>query len=250
MQDEGWVKIHRKIWSNPLMKNNNYLAVWIWLLTHAEYRDENEAGSVFWEGKKIKLRKGELSCGLFLIAEEIGTTKSTVERALNAFSNENQIEKRAGNKFTLVLVKNWEQYQDKRETNGKQTGNERETNGNIYKKIRSKEYKNIRNKKEDNTELIAAAAAAPAEIVSVFEVFKALAVPNYGNKTHRKAVEELTKSYGIEKVLAAAQYALSIQNEKYAPIITNPYQLKVKFGELVAYKARQDKNSKSLVAEI
>lgn len=238
MTDDGWVKIHRKIWENPWMRNLNYLAVWVWLLTHAEYRDEG-AGSVIWEGKRYVLKKGELSCGLYQISEDTGVSKSSVERALKVFSDEGQIEKRAGNKFTLVLVKNWERYQSTRETDGKQMGNERESSGNILKNIRNKEIKNTN-----------IAAVPAAETVSVFEVFKVLAEPSYGNITQRKSIEELIKIYGIEKTLAAAKYAVSVQADKYAPIITNPYQLKSKFGELVAYKARTEKQQPNLVAEI
>lgn len=123
---------------------------------------------------------------------------------------------------------------------------EPQTTATIKKELEGIEVK----KEESNTELIAS-AIAPAEIISVFEVFKVLAAPAYGNKTQRSAVEELIKAYGLEKTLNAATYAVLVQNEKYAPIITNPYQLKTKFGELVAFKSRQDKNgNKSLVAEI
>ncbi len=123
-QDEGWVKLHRKIWHNPWMKNPSYLVVWIWVLTHAEYREEDDpdVGSYLLSGDRIKLRPGELTCGMKEIAKEIGTSRSTVVRAMNVFEKEGQIEQRANTKFTLITVKKWKEYQEKRTTGDTTSG--------------------------------------------------------------------------------------------------------------------------------
>lgn len=172
-----------------------------------------------------------------------------------------------------VHVKNFERHQVARGSEKVQKGvasAKKEVPADIWKKIEN--YSNTKPKKyrvSNPTDSIStldsdsdldldidsdpnlALAIAHADIVSVFDIFKPLAEPNYGNKTQRSAIEELIKSYGLPKTLAAAKFAVAIQSEKYAPVITNPYQLKTKFGELVAFKARQDKNgTKSLVAEI
>ncbi len=241
----GWVAVHRQLWDNPTLCNPNYLVVWLWILTHAEYNDPSKAESITWKGETRKLKKGEFTFGAYRIAEETGVSRGSTERAIQRFISEEQIEVLPSHSFSLGFVKNWEKYQPHR---GAYQALSEEPTEELSEDI-YKNNKNIKKKEEKNTELIAPATAS-AEIVSVFEVFKVLAAPNYGNKTHRKAVEEMIGSYTFEKTLAAAKYAVSIQNEKYAPMITNPYQLKAKFGELVAFKARQDKSPKSLVAEI
>lgn len=66
---------------------------------------------------------------------------------------------------------------------------------------------------------------------------------NYGNKTQRKALEEMVTKFGEEKVRATIIYAVSISGQKYAPTITTPYQLKEKLGELIAFQKRESNKS-------
>lgn len=79
------------------------------------------------------------------------------------------------------------------------------------------------------------------EVAEVIDVFKKSVNPtiNFNHKTYRKSSEELIKQFGKEIVLRAAQFAVSIHGEQYAPIIGNPYQLKLKWPELVAFKRKQ-----------
>lgn len=65
---------------------------------------------------------------------------------------------------------------------------------------------------------------------------------NYANKTERKAVESLLKQFSMEELIKIIKYAISIQNEKYAPIITTPFQLKEKLAKLKIYWRRNKRN--------
>lgn len=65
---------------------------------------------------------------------------------------------------------------------------------------------------------------------------------NYGNKTQRKALEDMVKKFGFEKMLNTIKFAISIQGKKYAPIITTPIQLKNKLGELLVYHKKETNN--------
>jgi Helix-turn-helix domain len=82
----------------------------------------------------------------------------------------------------------------------------------------------------------------------IFEVFYKTINPtiNFANSVYRKACETLIEKLGLEKSITAAKYAVSIQNQKYAPVITNPLQLSNKYGELQAFYAKNHKiNQKS-----
>jgi hypothetical protein len=69
-------------------------------------------------------------------------------------------------------------------------------------------------------------------------------VINYGHRTNRSSLEELVKKYGYEKTEATIKYAISIQGQKYAPVITTPWQLKNKIGELLIYHQKENSSSK------
>jgi hypothetical protein len=93
-----------------------------------------------------------------------------------------------------------------------------------------------------NKELINSALSNDGvkEIMDIF--YKINPTLNWGNKTIRKACESLIKKYGLEGAKKIAQYAISIQGEKYAPTVTSPYQLWNKLAELKIYHDRQNNN--------
>ena len=90
----GWIKLHRKLLDNPIvMKDSEYLAVWIYLLlnaSHAEY-------PVLFGGKKITLQPGQLITGRKSIASTLCISESKVTRILESLKSEHQIEQQPNN---------------------------------------------------------------------------------------------------------------------------------------------------------
>lgn len=62
---EGWIKIHRKLLENPIvMKDSDYLAVWIYLLLNATHKNVD----VLFNGTRKTLHSGQLITGRKAIA--------------------------------------------------------------------------------------------------------------------------------------------------------------------------------------
>lgn len=61
------------------------------------------------------------------------------------------------------------------------------------------------------------------QIIKIFHEYSPSVV--YENKTQIKAVEDMLRIYGIEQLINMANTAISVQDEKYAPSITTPYEL-------------------------
>lgn len=104
---------------------------------------------------------------------------------------------------------------------------------------------------EKTTEEIAPNAQADrqlGEIAQIFKIFYESVNPtiNFGNKTQRGAVEAMITRIGFEKTKRMAEYAVSIQGEKYAPTITTPYVLKEKMGELIIYFKKNNQGGSSI----
>ena len=56
-EQNGWIKLHRKMLDNPIvMKDADHLAVWVFLLLHATHTDY----PALFKGKKIMLHPGQL----------------------------------------------------------------------------------------------------------------------------------------------------------------------------------------------
>ena len=92
----------------------------------------------------------------------------------------------------------------------------------------------ISNKEEEsNKELV----GVKNEINQVFKVFYDSINPtiNYGNKAYRKAIEDLVGKFGLEKTVRLAEYAVRVHDERYAPAISNPLQLREKYPQLLKF---------------
>src|SRR3990167_4820690 len=118
--------------------------------------------------------------------------------------------------------------------------NTMETNGNPSKEKLSKEKLS----KEKLIKLSANAELSKdnnfqSEYIALVEILKQVNPAYkklYGNKFQRKAFAELKSQFGVEEVLGAAEFAVSISGKQYAPTITTPNQLLDKWQLLINYK--------------
>lgn len=122
--NNGYVKIHRKLLSNPIvMKDCEHLAVWMYLLLNATHQDR----SVLFKGKKIIIGPGQLITGRKSISSELQISESKVQRILNFFESEHQIEQQTSNKNRVITLINWHKYQDNEHQTERQLNNNRTT---------------------------------------------------------------------------------------------------------------------------
>ena len=123
-EENGWIKIHRKIWENPVVtKDLAHLGVWIWLLTHATHKPHD----TMFGGKRITLQPGQLITGRLKMAKELHLSDSRINRIINEFKNDHQIEQQATPYGSLFSIVNWHKYQEDEQQNGQRANNERTT---------------------------------------------------------------------------------------------------------------------------
>ena len=148
MNDNGWIKLHRKIWDNPIVtKDADHLAVWIYLLTHANHKDKY----ALFGTKKITVGPGQLITGRLKIAENTGVEESKVKRILELFKSDQQIDQQTNSRGSLITILRWNEYQKVDQQNDQQMTNKRPTNDQQMT-TNKKERKKERKKKEDESE--------------------------------------------------------------------------------------------------
>lgn len=140
MENNGWIKLHRKMLDNPIiMKDADHLAIWMYLLlnaTHAEY-------PALFKGEKIMLQPGQLITGRKSIAAKLSINESKVRRVLECFENDQQIDRQRSNQNTLISLKNWDRYQcfdqqsDQQMTNERPTSDQRVTTNNNVNNVKN-----------------------------------------------------------------------------------------------------------------
>ena len=148
----GWIKIHRKIWDNPIVtKDSDHFTLWIYLLTHATHQDMD----TFFCGKRITLHPGQLITGRKKIALETGIEEHKVDRILKLFKSDQQIERQSHNQGSLITILQWDKYQISEQQNEQQVSNERATDEQRVSTIQEyKEYKKQKNKEKDVSPLV------------------------------------------------------------------------------------------------
>jgi len=132
---EGWIKLHRKLWSTSFARNPNVTIVFIYLLTHA-----NHQNSTLLFGKEMTIRAGQLVTGRKSISIQTGLTEQMVRSSLVNLQNTRTITSRAYSKFSVITICNWERYQGttNKSTNRTPTTNQQPTtNNNIYKNVKN-----------------------------------------------------------------------------------------------------------------
>ena len=119
----GWVKLYRKIWDWPYSSKPDYVAVWVYLLTHAAHQ---EYDTIF-NGSRITISKGQLVAGRKTISEKTGVSESKIQRILKCFENEQQIEQQTCSSGRLIYLPHWGSYQESEQQIEQQVNNKRTT---------------------------------------------------------------------------------------------------------------------------
>ena len=121
--NQGWVSIHRKLLDNPIIGKPDYLSVWVILLLLANHQEH----SFIWNNEKQICKRGQVLTGRKKLARVSGVNENKVERILKYLESEQQIEQQKTTKFRLITIKNYNQYQDKKQQNEQQVNNKRTT---------------------------------------------------------------------------------------------------------------------------
>ena len=88
--DKSWIKLYRNLLYSPIFENEKGLKIWIWCLLKATHIDRNQL-----VGQQIvELKKGQFVFGRKKASEEL-----------------KMISMESNNKFSVVTVKKWEDYQ-------------------------------------------------------------------------------------------------------------------------------------------
>ena len=140
--DKGYIKLYRKVMCNPvIMKDSDHLAVWVYLLLKAEWKERE----ILFRGERITLKPGQ---GVFRykeIAEELGINISKVRRITELFKCEQKMNIETSNQKSVFSILRWGDYQanEQRMNNERTTNEQRMNNLPIYiRNEEGEEYKN------------------------------------------------------------------------------------------------------------
>ena len=142
----SYIKLDRKIIEWEWFTDGNVLKVWIYLLETAQYKDINYKG--------IDVKRGQVITGRKKLAERLDMSEQQIRTCLDKLQSTNEITITPTNKYSLITIVKYAEYQDCIEDNNQQinqqpnqqitnnqpTNNQQITTIQESKKVRKKEY--------------------------------------------------------------------------------------------------------------
>ena len=146
--NNGWIKIHRKILENPIFSSEKGFRIWVWCLLKAGHQERD----IYLGNEKIHLKAGEFIFGRGSASEQLGIKESTIRNWINTLKKDRYIDIKPTNKYSLIKVINWKQYQDNEQVDGQQSKNKVKTN---QKQMdTNKKDKNVKNDKNTYIQIL------------------------------------------------------------------------------------------------
>ena len=212
-----------KIWQD---KPSTWKIIWIYIVGNVNHKDNG------------KFKRGE---GFFNFSRELSTknigcdiTSDMIKKFLQFARSSSMVSTKRSTRGTIIKVLNYNKYQTlsnyestTSSTNKARKKHERSTTIN----------KNDKNDKNEKNIIISELSSQVKQVMDIF--YKTNPTLNWGNKTIRKACEDLINLMGIDKTLEVSAFAISVQGKPYYPVITTPYQLWIKLSDLKASYQRK-----------
>lgn len=134
----GYIKLYRKMLEWGWYDDTNTKVVFLHLLLTANYKDTE------WHG--IPLKRGDVVTSIHKLATDLKLSDQNVRTALSHLKLTGEITSKPHTKFSIISIKNYNQYQeDNTQANEQLTSNQRTTNNSVRSKevVRTKESKNV-----------------------------------------------------------------------------------------------------------
>lgn len=135
-EEQGWIKLHRRLIDWEWYKDANVFRVFIHLVLKANHEDRQ------WQG--IVIKRGERVTSIDNLSEEVGLTPMQIRTAITKLKRTGEITSRATNKYSVVTVAKYNEYQvDNKQDNKRITSKQQADNKQITTNKNEKNDKNI-----------------------------------------------------------------------------------------------------------
>ena len=104
----GWIRLDRGIQDNFLWQEPEALKLWLYLLMAASLTDKATA----FNGQMLNIKRGQLVFGLNAASARLNISIRRLRKYLNWFEADDMIDKQITNKFSIISITNYSQYQD------------------------------------------------------------------------------------------------------------------------------------------
>lgn len=234
--DGGAFLVARKLFDSELWlgKPSGWKVIWIYILGKVNHKNNK------------RLKRGE---GYFNFSQEhkfigIDITTDKIKSFLQWARVTSMVDTMRTTRGMIIKVNKYDPYQklDNYVTTAITTSKPQENHERTT--MINKNDKNDKNEKNLDTNVSSELNSQVKQVMNIF--YKINPTLNWGNKTQRKACEDLIKKFGLEETKRMAEMACAIQGQKYAPVATTPYQFKEKLAQFKIYFDKENSNRREV----
>ena len=106
--NDGWIALHRKIYSSTDFKNQLETSIFIYLLTMASHKPVQ----VIYRKKKITLNRGDISIAYRDLAKKFNISKDKVRTVIKNLIQSNNIRQTLHKRLSIFSIVKYSKYQD------------------------------------------------------------------------------------------------------------------------------------------
>lgn len=198
MNNQGWIKLHRKLIDTSFYKNANAVRLLIHLLIICNHNPNK----FYWNGSEIEIKSGQVITGRKELSRELGISEQSIRSALTTLKSTNTITIKSTNRFSLIEICKWSDYQSPStsRSTSKITNNQPTTNQQLTTNNNDKNNKNNKN----TTNVVEKPTYGNPDINEAIRYFKeimGLPILDESVETNRRYCNLSLKKYGgLEKV--------------------------------------------------
>jgi hypothetical protein len=133
----GWVKLYRCLLDDAVCQKSAYFHLWVTLLLMAAHKEHE----FIFNNQIQKLQPGQLITGRKKLSKLTGIHESTIEDILRLLENAGKIRQQSNNKFRLISIVKWVDYQ------GDENTRQQTDNAPTASRQHADTYKNDKNEK-------------------------------------------------------------------------------------------------------
>ena len=119
----GYIKLWRKVEDSFLMLDSEAFHLWFVLLMLANHQDKEH----LFNAQKVIIKRGQLISGRHSLSDRTSINESKVYRLLELFEHEQLIEQQKNNRYSIISILNYNEYQSNEQQNEQPVNNQRTT---------------------------------------------------------------------------------------------------------------------------
>ena len=100
---DGWIKLHRKFIKWEWYDDINTKVLFLHLLLTANHEQKQ------WHG--VTINRGQVLVGRKKLSKNIGLSEQQTRTSINKLKSTNEITTKSTNKYTIITIVNWDEYQ-------------------------------------------------------------------------------------------------------------------------------------------